>query len=158
MKKYAVELKWGILFSLFSIVWMILEKTVGLHDRYIDKQAIYTNLFAIVAFIIYFLALIDKKKRFYNGKMTWKQGFISGIALSFVISLLKALFCELKGFFLLLLTTLVILVIFGKLVFLLYILLRHFFLLSNILLLFLISISEGSGDFFLLKKYVYPNT
>lgn len=91
MKKYAVELKWGILFSLLSIVWMIVEKTVGLHDKYIDKQAIYTNLFAIVAFIIYFLALIDKKKSFNNGEMTWKQGFISGIVLSFVISLLNPL-------------------------------------------------------------------
>ena len=89
MKNFSIEIKWGVLFSIVSLAWMLLEKTVGLHDQYIAKQAMYTNLFGLVAIGIYILALSDKKKNFYKNKMTWKQGFLSGMALSVVVSLLS---------------------------------------------------------------------
>ena len=91
MRKFSIEFKWGIQFSILALVWMILENSVGLHDQYIAKQAIYTNLFGIVAVAIYFLALRDKKKNYYAGNMDWKQGFISGLILSFMIALLSPL-------------------------------------------------------------------
>lgn len=89
MKNFAIEIRWGIQFSLVSLVWMIFEKTMGWHDELIHKQAIYTNLFAFVAIAIYFLALYDKKKNFYQGTMDWKQGFVSGMILSTVIAILS---------------------------------------------------------------------
>lgn len=91
MKKFSIEIKWGIQFSILSIIWMILEKTVGLHDAHIDKQLIYTNLFGIVAVAVYYLALRDKKLHHYGGNMTWKQGFISGMVLTVVIAVLSPL-------------------------------------------------------------------
>ena len=66
MKKFAIEIKWGILFSVATLVWMIIENSVGLHDVYIGKQARYTNLFGIVAVVIYVLALREKKYLFYK--------------------------------------------------------------------------------------------
>ncbi len=89
MNKYSIEIKWGIQFSILTLVWMIIEKSVGLHDQYIDKHAAYTNLFGIVAIGIYFLALLDKKKNYYAGLMDWKQGFISGLLLSAIIAVLS---------------------------------------------------------------------
>ena len=77
MKKIAIEIKWGLLFSIATLAWMIVENVVGLHDKYISKHLIYTNLFAIIAIAIYFLALKEKKHSIFNGKMTWRQGFIS---------------------------------------------------------------------------------
>ena len=91
MKKFAIEIRWGVMFSLATMVWMIVENSVGLHDVYIAKQPIYTNLFAIIAIAIYALALRDKRDNFFKGKMTWKQGFISGVVLSIVISILSPL-------------------------------------------------------------------
>ena len=91
MQKFSIEIRWGIQFSILTLVWMIIEKSVGLHDQYIAKQAIYTNLFAIIAIGIYFLALVDKKKNYYHGTMDWKQGFISGLILSFVIAVFSPL-------------------------------------------------------------------
>jgi hypothetical protein len=91
MKKFSIEIKWGIQFSIVSIVWMIFEKTVGLHDVHIDKQLIYTNLFGIVAIGLYYLALRDKKLHYYSGNMGWKQDFISGMVLTVVIALLSPL-------------------------------------------------------------------
>ncbi len=38
MKNYALELKWAINFSIASLLWMILEKTLGWHDQYLAKQ------------------------------------------------------------------------------------------------------------------------
>lgn len=91
MKKFAIEIRWGVMFSLATMVWMIVENSVGLHDIYIAKQPIYTNLFAIIAITIYALALRDKRDNFFKGKMTWKQGFLSGVVLSIVISILSPL-------------------------------------------------------------------
>lgn len=91
MKKIAIEIKWGILFSIATLVWMIIENTVGLHDENIDKQLVYTNLFALIAIAIYALALREKKYLFFKGSMSWKQGFLSGVVLSVVVSILSPL-------------------------------------------------------------------
>tara|TARA_B100000953_G_scaffold279140_1_gene255062 strand:+ start:359 stop:835 length:477 start_codon:yes stop_codon:yes gene_type:complete len=91
MKRFAIEIKWGIIFSVISLLWMYLEKSLGWHDELIAKHAIYTNFFGIVAIVIYVLALLDKRKNFFKGKMNWSQGFISGIVVSIVVAILTPL-------------------------------------------------------------------
>lgn len=91
MKKFSIEIKWGILFTIISLIWMYLEKGLGWHDENISQHAIYTNLFAFVAIALYVIALLDKRKNFYQGKMTWSQGFISGIVISIVVAGLSPL-------------------------------------------------------------------
>jgi len=88
MKNYSIEIKWGIRFTLLTLAWAIGEKLVGLHDAHIADYALYTNLFALPALLFYVLALQEKKRYFFNGMMTWTQGFVSGIVLSFIIALL----------------------------------------------------------------------
>jgi hypothetical protein len=89
MNKYKIELKWAVIFSLMSLVWILFESLTGLHDTHIDKHPVYTNLFAIPAIIIYVLALIDKRKNFYQGVMTYKQGFVAGLIITLIITLLS---------------------------------------------------------------------
>lgn len=91
MKKFAIEIKWGIIFTIVALLWMFLEKQLGWHDELIAKQAIYTNFFGIIAIIVYVLAIRDKKKNFYQGDMTWTQGFISGMVVSVVVAILSPL-------------------------------------------------------------------
>ncbi len=91
MKKFAIEIKWGIIFTLASLLWIFIEKSLGWHDELIAKHAIYTNFFAFVAILIYFLAIWDKRKSFYDGKLTWTQGFVSGIVVSIVVAILSPL-------------------------------------------------------------------
>ena len=91
MKKYAIEIKWGLIFVSMTLIWMLLEKLVGLHGPHIDKHYIYTNLIAIPAFVIYAFALLEKRKKDYNGIMTWKQGFISGLIITLVVTILSPL-------------------------------------------------------------------
>ena len=91
MSKFQIEAKWALIFTIAALLWMLLEKSLGWHDEHISKHAIYTNLFAVVAIAIYAIALVDKKKNFYNGTMSWTQGFISGTVLSVIIAILSPL-------------------------------------------------------------------
>jgi hypothetical protein len=91
MKNIKIEIKWAIIFSVMALLWMVLEKLCGLHGKYIDYHLYLTNLFAIPAIWVMVLALKDKKKFFYHGQMTYKQGLISGIILSVIIALISPL-------------------------------------------------------------------
>lgn len=91
MKKFGIEIKWGIIFTLALLLWMFFEKSMGWHDEHIAKHSIYTNFFAIIAIGLYVLALLDKRKNFYDGKISWSQGFISGIVVSVIVALLSPL-------------------------------------------------------------------
>ena len=62
MKKFALEIKWGVIFTIVLLLWMVMEKLLGWHGKHIDKHAIYTNFFAILAILIYVLALLEKRK------------------------------------------------------------------------------------------------
>ncbi|MBB1140802.1 DUF4199 domain-containing protein [Myroides sp. WP-1] len=91
MKKISIEIKWGIIFSLVGLLWMLVERIAGLHSTYIDYHMYLTNLFAIPAIIVMVLALRDKKKNFYGGDMTYSEGMLSGFVISLVIALLSPL-------------------------------------------------------------------
>lgn len=88
MKNFSIEIKWTLRFILLVLAWAIGEKFMGLHDQHIDQYALYTNLFGIPALVFYFLAIAEKKKYFFNNQMTWTQGFVSGVVLSFFIAIL----------------------------------------------------------------------
>lgn len=68
------------------LLWILIEKFMGWHDQHIDKHAIYTNIFGILALVIYILALRDKRNNYFKGSMTWRQGFITGIILTIIIT------------------------------------------------------------------------
>ena len=91
MGKLKIEIKWAIIFTVVGLLWMVLEKVSGLHDRYIDLHVYLTNLFAIPAILVMVLALKDKKKSFYNGQMNYQQGLLAGIFISVFIALLSPL-------------------------------------------------------------------
>lgn len=89
--KYNIEIRWALIFVGMTLVWMLLEKLCGLHGRYIDHHMYLTNLFAIPAIWVYVLALKDKKRRFYGGKITWKQGFVAGLIITVIVAVFSPL-------------------------------------------------------------------
>src|SRR5690606_2992637 len=91
MKKFAIELKWAILFCIITLLWMLFEKGQGWHGELIEKQATYTNFFAIPAIVLFVLALLDKRRNYYAGFMTWKQGFFCGLIISIIVAILSPL-------------------------------------------------------------------
>ena len=89
MKNFSIEIKWALRFTLLTLAWAIGEKTIGLHDKHIENYGMCSLLFAFPAFLFFYLALAEKKKYFFNNQMVWKQGFITGIVISFIIALLN---------------------------------------------------------------------
>lgn len=91
MKKYTTEIKWGLIFTIVALLWMVFERLMGWHGENIDQHATMTNLFAIPAIVIYVLALLDKRKSDLGGIMTWGQGFTSGLIITLVVVVLSPL-------------------------------------------------------------------
>lgn len=91
MNKYSIEIKWGVIFMLLSLLWMVFERVMGWHDVHIDKHALYTNIFAIPAVLVYILALRQKKQACYAGKMSWLEGFLCGLGITIVVMILAPL-------------------------------------------------------------------
>lgn len=91
MKNIKIEIKWAFIFSVVGLLWMLFEKSAGLHSEHIDKHMYITNFFAVLAILMMVLALKEKKKNDYNGQMNYKQGLISGSILSVFIAILSPL-------------------------------------------------------------------
>ncbi len=91
LQKYGIEIKWAFIFIGMTLAWMLLEKLSGLHGKYIDYHLYLTNLYAIPAVWVYVLALKDKKKQFYGGKMSFKEGFVSGLIITAIVTVFSPL-------------------------------------------------------------------
>lgn len=91
MKELSIEIKWALIFSAVSIAWIGLERLSGLHDSYLHYHPYLTNLFALPAIAVMVAALRQKKKVYFQSKMSYRQGLISGLMLSVIIALLAPL-------------------------------------------------------------------
>lgn len=91
MNNYKLEIRWGIIFSIAMLLWLLFERLVGLHHERIEEHAIYTNLFAVIAIAIYVLALRQKRDQQLGGTMSYKQGFLSGVGITVVVAILAPL-------------------------------------------------------------------
>jgi len=91
MKNIRTEIKWAVIFILMTLLWMVFEKVAGFHSSCIDKHYIVTNFIAIPAIAIYVLALLDKRRHDYGGFMTYKQGFISSVIITAIITVVSPL-------------------------------------------------------------------
>jgi len=85
MKNFAIEIKWAIAATVLSLLWIFLEKSLGLYDANLKWQPLFSMLIGFVVIPLYYLAIRDKKKNFYNGIITWKQGFFTGLIMTFFI-------------------------------------------------------------------------
>ncbi len=91
MKNIKIEIKWALIFVIVMLLWMVLEKLAGLHDSNIKDHAIFTNFVAIPAVAVYVLALLEKKRNVYGGEMSFGQGFISGLKITVIVTILSPL-------------------------------------------------------------------
>jgi hypothetical protein len=91
MKNLKIEFKWAIIFTIATLAWMFLEKTLGWHDEEIADHYWLTFLFLPIAIFMFLLALREKRRRYYNKKMTWLEGFLCGFTVSVFVAALSPL-------------------------------------------------------------------
>ena len=82
-----IEIKWAAIFVGFTLLWLTMEKMLGFHDEKIAQHPIITNFIMIPAILIYLFGLLDKRKNFYEGIMSYKQGFVTGLTISIIVTL-----------------------------------------------------------------------
>lgn len=92
VKAKKIELKWAIIYSAMFLLWVTMEKTAGLHGAKLSQHQLVNSLILIPSFIMYAIALVDKKRSYYSGIITFKQSFKSGLLLSLFIVLLSPVY------------------------------------------------------------------
>ncbi len=91
MKSIRIEIKWALIFSIMTLAWMLMEKMLGWHDEKISQHATLTNLVAIPAIAVYVFALLEKRKKYYSGHMSYAQGFMCGLIITAIVTILTPL-------------------------------------------------------------------
>ncbi|MEB2781899.1 DUF4199 domain-containing protein [Algoriphagus sp. C2-6-M1] len=91
MKNIKIEIKWALIFVVMMLAWMVMEKSLGWHDEKIADHAVLTNLVAIPSIAIYIFALLDKRKNFYHGVISYYQGFMAGLVITLIVAILSPL-------------------------------------------------------------------
>lgn len=91
MKKFAIEIKYATLYTLSMVGWAILEKELGYHDEKISDFIFFGMLSGFLTIIWLFFGILEKKKSFYNNQMTFQQGMISGVVISFLMAVFSPL-------------------------------------------------------------------
>jgi hypothetical protein len=71
---------------MMMLLWMVMEKMTGLHDEKIDQHEAISGLVAIPALVIYVLALLNKRRKYYHGVMSYKQGFTAGLIITLIVT------------------------------------------------------------------------
>lgn len=91
--KYTIELKWAILFSLLSLLWILGEKVVGLHDpnRYLTLQPYVTMFILIPNLLLFYWAIRERRETTYSSNFGFQDGFKSGIIMTGFITILTPL-------------------------------------------------------------------
>ena len=89
MNNLRTEVKWALIWGASLLIWMALERAFGLHDQYIEYHYQVTSIFLVVVVIIYVLALLEKRRVAFGGRMTYKQGLISALVLTLIITILS---------------------------------------------------------------------
>uniref|UniRef100_UPI00404980E0 DUF4199 domain-containing protein n=2 Tax=Flavobacterium sp. TaxID=239 RepID=UPI00404980E0 len=87
MKQFSIEFRWAFTYLLAQTLWIMLEKTLGFHQEKIQYQPVFSMLFIFVLILIYTLAIREKKAKVYQGNMTWREGFVSGLMLTLIMAL-----------------------------------------------------------------------
>lgn len=91
MKNFKIEIKWALIFVATTLLWMLLERLFGLHDRNIEYHPLVTSFVVIPAIFIYVLALLDKRRKDFNGQMNYIQGFTSGVIITIFVTIVSPL-------------------------------------------------------------------
>lgn len=82
-----IEIKWGLIFSFVSLLWITIGYLFGFQTKYPTMHVVFSMLFAIPAILMMYLGIAEKRR--VNGdKISFKQAFITGLGISIVVALL----------------------------------------------------------------------
>ena len=88
MANYRIEIRYAVLITLLMLLWLCLEFMVGLHEEPLIKFHPYVTMFALIIPIVSVRLALRDKLEMLNGKMSFKQAFITGFLIAFFAAVL----------------------------------------------------------------------
>lgn len=79
-------IKYGLLISIFSLIWIVFEQLLGLQDEYIEWHKIVTNFSLIIPTVGIWLALSE-----FKAARISKYNFQKGFAIGFKITIINTI-------------------------------------------------------------------
>lgn len=89
--KYSIETKWAIVFFVVTLLWKLFEKVMGWHEQRIAQHANYAIIYDGLFVLVYYLAIIDKRKKYGLNGFNFKKGFKFGMTLTCIVTALSPL-------------------------------------------------------------------
>lgn len=86
MDKYKIEIKWCFIFTITYLVWLFFERFLGFHSEKALQEPIFNLLFVLIFFVLFLLALRNKKREVFKNEVTWKESFASGLVLTLLVA------------------------------------------------------------------------
>lgn len=87
MANFRIEIRYAVLITLLMLLWLSLEFMVGLHDQYIQYHP-YITMFALIIPIVCARMAIRDKLDMLNGKITFREAFMTGFLVAFFAAVL----------------------------------------------------------------------
>jgi len=91
MEKYTIEIKWALILVVLLLLWTLLERLLGFHDRYLHKHPLFTLVFYLVTIVVYVFAMLDKRANFCDETITYANCFITGFIMTLIFTLFRPL-------------------------------------------------------------------
>ncbi|MCB9081771.1 MAG: DUF4199 domain-containing protein [Lewinellaceae bacterium] len=85
------QVKWGIIFFVVTLGWMLLEKLMGWHGPWINQHAQFSNLYDGVFVAVFALAFWENRRKAVTNKLGWVQGFLFGLGITLIVTALSPL-------------------------------------------------------------------
>jgi len=86
MEKFKIEFKWASIFTAINIIWVYLEKYLGLHDENSFIHPIVSYLVIIPISVCIIFSLRQKRDDYFSGNISWQKAFLSGALFSLLIA------------------------------------------------------------------------
>lgn len=88
MKAFAIEIRYAFFISAATLIWLMLEYLLGLQDEYVQYHSVITMFSLIIPIAFTFVALRKKRDEYYEGVITFRQAFVTGMLITMMCAVL----------------------------------------------------------------------
>ncbi len=89
MASFRIEIRYAVLITLLMLLWLAVEFMVGLHEEPLIQYHPYVTMFALIIPIVCARLAIRDKLEMLNGRISFKQAFVTGFLIAFFAAVLS---------------------------------------------------------------------
>lgn len=90
-RKFKIEIKFGLVIGLLTVIWLLGEYSTGLHHDHHDLFLLVTNFVFVIPLAGLYLGISSKRKNDYDQYLSLGQGFITGSMISTIYAFIAGI-------------------------------------------------------------------